>query len=114
VIDTTKAARLCRQCGMTFQSWLESERAFPEPGLPLIAVPTTAGTGSEVSGGAVITDPNQTRKAGIASPTLRAQMALVDPTLTYSMPRATTAFTGIDALAQAIAAMIARVRTAIG
>jgi choline dehydrogenase len=114
VIDTTKAARLCRQCGITFQSWLESERAFPEPGLPLIAVPTTAGTGSEVSGGAVITDPNQTRKAGIASPTLRAQVALVDPTLTYSMPPATTAFTGIDALAQAIAAMIARVRTAIG
>jgi choline dehydrogenase len=114
VIDTAKAARLCHQCGLTFREWLASERVFPEPTLPFTAVPTTAGTGSEVSGGAVITDPNETRKAGIASPTLRAQAALVDPLLTYSMPPAGTAFTGIDALAQAIAAMIARTRTPIG
>ncbi len=114
VIDTAKAARLCHQTGMTFREWLQSERPLPEPGIPLIAVPTTAGTGSEVSGGAVITDPVETRKAGIASSTLRAQVALVDPTLTYSVPPAATAFTGIDALAQAIAAMIARVRTPIG
>jgi alcohol dehydrogenase len=87
---------------------------FPEPALALIAIPTTAGTGSEVSGGAVITDPHQARKAGIASPTMRAQIALVDPLLTHSVPPATTSFTGIDALAQAIAAMIARVSTPIG
>ncbi len=103
VIDTAKSARLSVQCGMDFRTFLESERVFPEPSLPLIAVPTTAGTGSEVSGGAVITDPRQTRKAGIASPTLRAQNALVDPLLTHSVPPATTAYTGIDALAQAIA-----------
>jgi alcohol dehydrogenase len=115
VIDTAKAARLSHQTGMTFQEWLVSERPFPEsPQIPLIAIPTTAGTGSEVSGGAVITDPHETRKVGIASPTLRAQVALVDPTLTHSVPPATTAFTGIDALAQAIAAMIARGRTPIG
>jgi alcohol dehydrogenase len=114
VIDTAKAARLCHQARRTFGEWLASERPFPEPEVPLIAIPTTAGTGSEVSGGAVITDPNETRKAGIASPTLRARTALVDPTLTYSVPPATTAFTGIDALAQAIAAMIAKVRTPIG
>jgi alcohol dehydrogenase len=114
VIDTAKAARLCHQSGLTFREWLASERSFPEPELPLIAMPTTAGTGSEVSGGAVITDPSETRKVGIASPSLRAQVALVDPTLTYSVPPATTAFTGVDALAQAIAAMIARVRTPIG
>ncbi len=114
VIDTAKAARLCHQTGMLFREWLASERPFPEPTVPLTAMPTTAGTGSEVSGGAVITDPNETRKAGIASPTLRAHVALVDPTLTYSVPPATTAFTGIDALAQAIAAMVAKVRTPIG
>lgn len=114
VMDTAKAARLCHQTGMTFREWLASQRPFPQPLIPLIAMPTTAGTGSEVSGGAVITDPNETRKAGIASPTLRAQVALVDPTLTYSVPSPTTAFTGIDALAQAIAAMIAKVRTPIG
>ena len=114
VIDTAKAARLCIQTGLGFRAWLESGRAFPEPTLPLVAIPTTAGTGSEVSGGAVITDPNETRKVGIAAPTLRAQHALVDPLLTYSVPPLTTAFTGIDALAQAIAAMIAKTRTPIG
>jgi alcohol dehydrogenase len=114
VIDTAKTARLSVQCGLDFRAFLESERSFPEPTLPLIAMPTTAGTGSEVSGGAVISDPRQTRKAGIASPTLRPQNALVDPLLTHSVPPATTAFTGIDALAQAIAGMVARVRTPIG
>lgn len=114
VIDTAKAARLCAGIGSTFSEFLASERVVPEPEVPLIAVPTTAGTGSEVSGGAVISDPAQARKAGIASPLLRAQDALVDPLLTHSVPPATTAFTGVDALAQAIAGMIARVRTPIG
>jgi alcohol dehydrogenase len=62
----------------------------------------------------VITDPAETSKSGIAHPNLRAQDALVDPLLTHSVPPALTAYTGIDALAQAIAAMIARVRTPIG
>jgi alcohol dehydrogenase len=76
-------------------------------------VPTTAGTGSEVSGGAVVTDVKSGRKAGIAHANLRAQFALVDPVLTYSMSPRTTANTGIDALAQAIAGVIARVRTPV-
>jgi choline dehydrogenase len=114
VIDTAKVARLCGQQRRTFSEFLRSERLFPAPDVPLIALPTTAGTGSEVSGGAVITDPAQTRKSGIAHPNLRAQDALVDPLLTHSVPPALTACTGVDALAQAIAAMIASVRTPIG
>jgi len=114
VIDTAKVARLCAQQHRTFSEFLRSERDFPPPDVPLLALPTTAGTGSEVSGGAVISDPAETRKSGIAHPNLRAQDALVDPLLTHSMPPALTAYTGIDALAQAIAAMIARVRTPIG
>jgi choline dehydrogenase len=114
VIDTAKAARLCAQRGSTFGEFLASDRAVHEPTVPLIALPTTAGTGSEVSGGAVITDSANDRKSGIASPLLRAQVALVDPLLTHSVPPATTAFTGVDALAQAIAGMVARVRTPIG
>lgn len=114
VIDTAKAGRLCHEQRITFKEWLGSDRQFHDSKLPLVAIPTTAGTGSEVSGGAVITDPDQTRKAGIAAPSLRAQVAFVDPLLTYSLPPTTTAFTGVDALAQAIAAIIARVSTPIG
>jgi alcohol dehydrogenase len=79
-----------------------------------VAVPTSAGTGSEVSGGSVVSDPAAGRKNGIANANLRAQYALVDPVLTYSMPPAMTANTGVDALAQAIAAIVAKVRTPIG
>ncbi|HKV20429.1 MAG TPA: iron-containing alcohol dehydrogenase [Mycobacterium sp.] len=114
VIDTAKAARLCHQLGRSFGEFLTSDRVYPEPSVPLIAVPTTAGTGSEVSGGSVISDPEAGRKAGIAHPNLRPQYAIVDPELTWSMPPAMTANTGIDALAQAIAATVAKVRTPIG
>ncbi len=114
VIDTAKAARLCVQLGTTFAGFLASDRRTPEPTVPLIAMPTTAGTGSEVSGGAVFSNPEAGTKSGIAGPNLRAQYALVDPRLTHSMPPAMTANTGIDALAQAIAGMVAKVRTPIG
>jgi alcohol dehydrogenase class IV len=114
VIDTAKAARLCAQLGESFAAFLASDRRVPEPTVPLVAMPTTAGTGSEVSGGSVITDHEQGVKAPIADPLLRAQHALVDPLLTHSVPPATTAYTGIDALAQAIAGVIARGHTPIG
>jgi choline dehydrogenase len=114
VIDTAKAARLCVQLGCHFADFLDSERIYPPAVVPLIAVPTTAGTGSEVSGGAVVTDPASGRKAGIANPRLRPHHAIVDPQLTWSMPPAMTANTGVDAIAQAIAAMVAKVRTPIG
>ena len=114
VIDTAKAARLCAQLGLTFAGFLASERRYPVPEIALVAMPTTAGTGSEVSGGAVISDLRSGTKSGIANATLRAQYALVDPKLTYSMPASMTANTGIDALAQAIAGMVATVRTPIG
>ena len=84
------------------------------PPIPLVCVPTTAGTGSEVSGGAVITDDATHTKAGIASPLLRAQHALVDPVLTWGLPPGITAMTGIDALAQAIAAVVVRAATPVG
>ncbi len=114
VIDTAKAARLCAQQDLTFSGFLASERVFPPADVPLVALPTTAGTGSEVSGGAVVFDDQSGTKAGIANPNLRAEHALVDPVLTHSTPPATTAFSGIDAIAQAIAGMVARTRTPIG
>lgn len=114
VIDTAKAARLCVQLGTTFGAFVAGAPTYPAPTIPLIAMPTSAGTGSEVSGGAVVSDPAAGRKAGIANANLRAQIALVDPLLTYSMPPSMTANTGIDALAQAIAGMVAKCRTPIG
>lgn len=114
VIDTAKAARLCVQLGTTFRTFIAGAPTYPAPTIPLIAMPTSAGTGSEVSGGAVVSDPAAGRKAGIANANLRAQIALVDPLLTYSMPPSMTANTGIDALAQAIAGMVAKCRTPIG
>jgi alcohol dehydrogenase len=114
VIDTAKAARLCAQLGLSFDEFLSRSPGFPVPEVALVAVPTSAGTGSEVSGGSVVSDPEAGRKNGIANANLRAQYALVDPVLTHSMPPTMTANTGIDALAQAIAAVVAKVRTPIG
>ena len=114
VIDTAKAARLCAQLNCTFGEFQSKPPVYPAPTLALIALPTSAGTGSEVSGGSVISDPDAGRKAGIANGNLRAQVALVDPVLTYSMPPTMTANTGIDALAQAIAGIIAKCSTPIG
>jgi len=114
VIDTAKAARLCAQLGITFRDFQARKPEYPIPTVALIAMPTSAGTGSEVSGGSVISDPEAGRKAGIANGNLRAQVAIVDPVLTYSMPPSMTANTGIDALAQAIAGIIAKCSTPIG
>ena len=63
------------------------------PSVELITVPTTSGTGSEVSGGAVVVDIEHGRKLGAAHPLMRAQDALVDPLLTLGLPRHATAWT---------------------
>ena len=114
VIDTAKAARLVVSQREPFRRFAAREVAYEPPVVPLVAIPTTAGTGSEVSGGAVITDAETNRKAGIANPFLRAQHALVDPELTYGLPSAPTAHSGIDAIAQAIAAIVVETRTPVG
>ncbi len=70
----------------------------------LIAIPTTAGTGSEVTPIAVLTDTEEKLKKGVVSPHLIPDVAIVDPTLTYSMPKAITASTGMDAMIHCIEA----------
>jgi alcohol dehydrogenase class IV len=69
---------------------------------PFIAVPTTAGTGSEVTRNAVLYSPEHNTKVSLRSPFMLARIALVDPMLTYSMPPGVTASTGLDALTQVI------------
>src|SRR5437660_4383564 len=79
----------------------------PGPTLPVLCVPTTAGTGSEVSAAAVLTDTDNHMKFGILSNHLRPRLALVDPLLTVSCPPRVTADSGIDALTHAIEAYTA-------
>lgn len=79
----------------------------PGPVAPLICLPTTAGTGSEVSGSSVLTDTDRQMKVGILSNHLRPAVALVDPKLTLTCPRQVTADSGIDALSHAIEAYTA-------
>jgi len=80
---------------------------IPGPVYPLICAPTTAGTGSEVSAAAVLTDTDNQIKVGILSNYLRPRVALVDPLLTVSCPAKVTADSGIDALTHAIEAYTA-------
>jgi alcohol dehydrogenase class IV len=77
-------------------------------GLPFIAVPTTAGTGAEVTRNAVLGSPEHGLKASLRSPMMLAEVALVDPDLTVRLPPAMTAQTGLDALTQLLEAYVCR------
>ncbi len=77
---------------------------IPGPVIPVVAIPTTAGTGSEVSHAAVLTDNDHQLKVSTLSPFLRPAVALVDPELTVSCPPNVTAESGMDALTHAIEA----------
>lgn len=79
----------------------------PGPVMPLLCLPTTAGTGSEVSAATVLTDTEQKIKVGVLSNYLRPRVAVVDPMLTVSCPPKVTADSGIDALTHAIEAYTA-------
>ncbi len=80
---------------------------IPGPVFPLICVPTTAGTGSEVTAASVLTDSDNHMKVGVLSNYLRPRVAVVDPLLTVSCPPKVTADSGIDALTHAIEAYTA-------
>ncbi|MES2171186.1 MAG: iron-containing alcohol dehydrogenase [Actinomycetota bacterium] len=88
------------------------ENAVPGPVLPLIAVPTTAGTGSEVTPVAVVSDPERELKVGVSSPHLVPRVAVVDPELSFGAPAAVTAHSGIDAFVHAVESYTAVVRPA--
>ena len=77
-------------------------KALAEPSVPFIAIPTTAGTGSEVTRNAVLASPEHRVKVSLRSPFLLPRVAVVDPELTYDLPPAITASTGLDALTQLI------------
>lgn len=84
------------------------ENQVPGPIAPLIAIPTTAGTGSEVTSVAVLTDVENNLKVGVSDNYLRPAVALLDPELTIGLPAYVTACSGIDALSHAIEAYTAK------
>jgi alcohol dehydrogenase class IV len=77
-------------------------KALTKPSAPFIAIPTTAGTGSEVTRNAVLASPEHEVKVSLRSPHMLAKVALVDPELTRGLPPQITASTGLDALTQLI------------
>jgi alcohol dehydrogenase class IV len=77
-------------------------KTLTKPSAPFIAIPTTAGTGSEVTRNAVLSSPEHKLKVSLRSPLMLARVAIVDPELTCDLPPALTASTGLDALTQLI------------
>ena len=105
VLDTGKAiATLVTNPGDVFDYLEVVGKGQPliHASLPYIAIPTTAGTGSEVTRNAVIESTEQKVKVSLRSPLMLPRIALVDPELTYSLPAAITATSGLDALTQLI------------
>ena len=102
VMDTAKAANLYDSHPADFLEYVNAPigKGTPVPGAlkPLIAVPTTAGTGSETSGVAIFDMKEIHAKTGIANRALKPHMGLVDPENTRSMPRNVAAFSGFDVL----------------
>jgi alcohol dehydrogenase class IV len=104
-LDTAKAtAALIANPGQVtdYLEVIGQNKPLTNPSMPLIAIPTTAGTGAEVTRNAVIGVPDHHVKVSIRSPYLLPRVALVDPKLTLSVPPEITAFTGFDALTQLI------------
>ncbi|MFP3546680.1 iron-containing alcohol dehydrogenase [Rhizobium sp. SIMBA_035] len=105
-LDMAKCAALLLTHGGALKDYY-GEYKVPGPTIPVIAVPTTAGTGSEVTPVAVISDTGRTLKVGISSPHLIAAVAICDPELTMTCPAGLTAVAGADALTHAIEAFTA-------
>jgi alcohol dehydrogenase class IV len=115
-LDTAKGARVVAETGDSIRAyaWPLKERPVPPLRTPLIAIPTTAGTGSEVTGGAVFADPEQGIKLAAVGPNNRAYACIVDPELTLTLPPEPTRYGGLDVLAQAIGSVVSATHTPVG
>ena len=105
VIDTAKAiAALLTNSGdiIEYLEVIGQGNPLSNPSAPCIAIPTTAGTGAEVTKNSVLTSQEHKVKVSLRSPTMLPDLAVVDPELTYSMPPSLTASTGLDALTQVL------------
>jgi alcohol dehydrogenase class IV len=102
VLDAAKAAAMMATNGGTAVEYQMQGKAITQPSLPLIMIPTTAGTGSEANKTAVLRNNELNLKKSIYSPHMIAENVILDPLVTAALPAPVTAFTGIDALSHAI------------
>jgi alcohol dehydrogenase class IV len=105
VIDLAKAVAMLLTNGGDPLDYLEvvgRGRGITQRAAPTVAVPTTAGTGAEVTANAVLASPGDGLKASLRSPLMVPSIALIDPLLTLGCPRSVTASAGLDALAQCL------------
>jgi alcohol dehydrogenase len=107
-IDVGKGIAMLMANGGSYVDYQWGGRTITQRSLPLIAIPTTAGTGSEVSKVAVIVDPERPFKKGVLNPLMFPHVAVLDPELTRSLPPSLTAATGIDAFTHALEAYTGR------
>ncbi len=106
-IDTAKMAAVLLTNGGTVLDYIGADKV-PRPAAPVVAIPTTAGTGAEITINSVIADPEQHKKLVIISPNATVMFALEDPEMTRSLPAFLTAITGMDTLVHAIESFCSR------
>lgn len=111
-MDTAKGCNFLLTNGGRMQDYWGIGKAT-KPLLPLIAVPTTAGTGSECQSFALIADEETHQKMACGDPKAAPRIAVLDPVLTITQPRHVTACTGLDAIAHAVETAVTRKRNAL-
>ncbi|OGV76059.1 MAG: hypothetical protein A3K19_02380 [Lentisphaerae bacterium RIFOXYB12_FULL_65_16] len=113
VIDAAKAAAILAPLPVPAGAYFRGERPLERPGLPFVALPTTAGTGAEITKNSVLTDTEAKVKASLRSPHMVPFAAIVDAELTVTQPPALTAASGLDALTQAIESYVSKHANAV-
>jgi phosphonate metabolism-associated iron-containing alcohol dehydrogenase len=109
VLDFAKSVAFMAGQRERLRAFLTHQNAIPSrPGLPFIAIPTTSGTGSEVTPWATVWDFQENKKYSLSDPRMFPRHAIVDPSLTLSLPPYVTAYTGFDALSHALEAFWSR------
>lgn len=101
-LDTAKAAAAIAANGGRVMEYLNRERRVERAGVPVVAIPTTAGTGSEVTPISVIIDVDRRFKGGMSGPLLMPRLAICDPELTRGLPPGVTSNSGLDALTHCV------------
>ncbi|WP_091586693.1 iron-containing alcohol dehydrogenase [Alteribacillus bidgolensis] len=107
-LDTAKAVAVLASNGGDISEYMNNKKTASKHPFPLIAIPTTAGTGSEATDVTVITNTSNDVKMMIKQPAFMPEIAIVDPALSMSSPKGTTAATGVDALTHALEAYISK------